>query len=91
MIANTLNEQLCQAKKSRNHKSTYAKFERQLSKLKLKGFVDVTLKLKHVKVKLSDGSQRNIRTYQAAAHKGSGDLGGKLGVYYSGCSTYKLV
>ena len=66
MIANTLNEQLCQAKKSRNHKSTYAKFERQLSKLKLKGFVDVTLKLKHVKVKLSDGSERNIRTYQAA-------------------------
>lgn len=66
MIVNNLNEQLGNAKKSRNRKPTYAKFEGQLSKLKLKGFVDVTLQLKHLKVKLSDGTKRKIRTYKAS-------------------------
>jgi transposase len=64
-FVNTLNEQLCKAKKSRNHKPTYAKFQRHLSKLKLKGFVDVTLEIKHLKVKFSDGTEHKIRTYQA--------------------------
>lgn len=66
-LVNTLNEQLHKAKKSRNRKPTYARFERHLSKLKLKGFVDVTLQVKHLKVRPSpsrDG-QRKIRTYQA--------------------------
>lgn len=66
LFVNTLNEQLCKAKKSRNRKPTYAKFQRHLSKLKLKGFVDVTLEIKHLKVKLSHGAERKIRTYQAS-------------------------
>lgn len=66
LFVNTLNLQLCKAKKSRNRKPTYAKFQRHLSKLKLKGFVDVTLEIKHLKVKLCDGAERKIRTYQAS-------------------------
>lgn len=66
LFVNTVNEQLCKAKKSRNRKPTYAKFQRHLLKLKLKGFLDVTLEIKHLKVKLSHGGERKIRTYQAS-------------------------
>ncbi|MCP4553712.1 MAG: IS1634 family transposase [Bacteroidetes bacterium] len=57
-----LNFELLGAKKSRQKKATYAKFEKRLKKMKLNGFVDVTLTIKHVYSK-GNGSKHKIRTY----------------------------
>jgi transposase len=51
------------AKKSRQRKTTYAKFKKRLEKVKLSGFVDVTLKIKHVHQQ-ENGPKHKIRTYQ---------------------------
>jgi len=66
MALKQLNAELCEAKKSRNRKSTNAKFKHYLTKFKIKGFVKVDLKIKHITVKSSNETQRTIRTYQAA-------------------------
>lgn len=58
-----LNEELRQAKKSRQRGPTYDKFKRRLEKKKLSGFVDVQLKVEHVRRKAADGSEREVRTY----------------------------
>jgi transposase len=57
----TLNEELRQAKKSRQNKATYKKFKDKLTKAKINSFVDVKLRVFHVK-KSTVGS---IRTYKA--------------------------
>ncbi len=57
-----LNAQLRAAKRSRQRKATTEKFTRRLKKVKLNTFVDVELRLTHVKRKTS---QDTIRTYQA--------------------------
>lgn len=62
-FANNLNLELLGAKKSRQRKTTYAKFKKRLKKVKLSGFVDVTLSIKHVHPKEND-SKHKIRTYQ---------------------------
>jgi transposase len=65
MFVNTVNIQLCEAKKSRQYKPTYAKFKRKLAKAKLIDFVDVELRIKYVVLKSPTGNDRKIRTYQA--------------------------
>lgn len=57
----TLNEELGQAKKSRQRKTTYKKFKDKLSKAKIDSFVDIKLRVYHLK-KSTSGS---IRTYRA--------------------------
>ena len=57
-----LNSELYAAKKSRQRKTTYEKFEKQLKKVKLNSFVNVNLELIHVKGK---NSNTDIRTYRA--------------------------
>ena len=59
-----LNLELLGAKKSRQRKPTYAKFKKRLEKIKLSGFVDVTLSIKHVD-RQESGHKHKIRTYQA--------------------------
>jgi len=61
-FVNNLNLELLGAKKSRQRKTTYAKFKKRLEKVKL-SFVDVTLSIKHVYPKEND-SKHKIRTYQ---------------------------
>ena len=62
-FVNNLNLELLGAKKSRQRKTTYAKFQKRLEKVKLSGFVDVTLSIKHVYPKENDPKHK-IRTYQ---------------------------
>jgi transposase len=62
-FADNLNKELLESKKSRQRKTTYAKFKKRLKKVKLTGFVDVTLNIKHVHRKEND-HKRKIRTYQ---------------------------
>jgi transposase len=57
-----LNEELRQAKNSRQYKSTYNKFKTKLVKAKLRGFVDVKLEEIYVS---SDDAKGKVRTYQA--------------------------
>ena len=57
-----LNAELHAAKKSRQRKPTYEKFERQLKKNKLNSFVDVKLDILHVN---SKNGASDIRTYKA--------------------------
>ena len=59
-FVNNLNLELLGAKKSRQRKTTYAKFKKRLEKIKLSGFVGVTLKIKHVE----NCPKHKIRTYQ---------------------------
>ena len=59
-----LNLELLGAKKSRQRKPTYAKFKKRLDKIKLSGFVDVTLSIKYVE-RQESGHKHKIRTYQA--------------------------
>lgn len=66
LFTDRLNAELREAKKSRQRKATYKKFERGITKYKLAKFVDVNLQLKHVARKQPDGSQQKIRTYQAS-------------------------
>ena len=75
-----LNAELRQAKRERQRKTTYDKFKRQLSKTKLDKFVNVTLKVIHVKHKSDKGKTRNVRTYQATVQvdQGAMQLAGKL-------------
>lgn len=58
-----LNLELLGAKKSRQRKTTYSKFKKRLEKVKLSGFVDVALSIKHV-YRQKNGSKHKIRTYQ---------------------------
>jgi transposase len=62
-----LNKELCAAKKSRQRKPTYEKFKQRITNGKLTHFVDVNLKVIHVKRKASDGSKSNVRTYTGTA------------------------
>jgi transposase len=63
LFVKELNEELRQAKKSRQRGPTYDKFKRRLEKKKLSGFVDVQLKVEHVRCKAADGPEREVRTY----------------------------
>lgn len=65
MFVNTVNMQLCEAKKSRQYNPTYDKFRCKLTKAKLTDFVDVELQGKYVLIKSPAGVNRKIRTYQA--------------------------
>lgn len=61
-FVDNLNAELHEAKNSRQRKPTYNKFKQRLIKTKLNAFVDVKLRVVHVKRKDTDGS---IRTYKA--------------------------
>lgn len=63
-FVNDLNAQLREAKKNRQRKTTAEKFKRQLMKVKLTGFVHVTLSVIHQKVPTANGTTRTVRTYQ---------------------------
>lgn len=65
-FVDNLNIELRQAKKSRQRKPTKKKFERGLSRYKLANFVDINLKVTHVKNEKDDGTEQKIRTYQGA-------------------------
>lgn len=80
MFVNSLNLQLCEAKNSRQYEPTYEKFKRKLAKTKLNDFVDVTLQVKQVVRKSSDGAGSKVRTYQATVivDKAKMLLAGKL-------------
>lgn len=58
-----LNLELLGAKKSRQRKTTYSKFKKRFEKVKLSGFVDVALSIKHV-YRQKNGAKHKIRTYQ---------------------------
>jgi transposase len=60
-----LNEELLRAKKSRQKQPTYTKFKNRLKKVKLSGFVDVTLSKKNICWRDEDRTTHKIRTYQA--------------------------
>jgi len=62
-FVNNLNAELLEAKKSRQKQPTYTKFKKRLEKMKLTGFVDVTLSIKYV-YREENGTTRKIRTYQ---------------------------
>lgn len=62
-FVNNLNLELLGAKKSRQRKITYSKFKKRLEKVKLSGFVDVALSIKHV-YRQENGPKHKIRTYQ---------------------------
>jgi len=64
ILVDSLNRELLVAKKSRQKKLTYAKFESKLKRLKFSGFVGVNLTRKYVYMQ-EDGTIRKIRTYQA--------------------------
>jgi transposase len=61
-FAQQLNLELLSAKKARQRKATYARFEKQLKKKKLISFTQIALKLVNIKKK---NSSKPIRTYQA--------------------------
>jgi len=63
-FTNSLNAESLSAKKSRQRKATYKKFMRGITKFKLTGFVNVTLKITYVIRKKADGTDHKIRTYQ---------------------------
>ena len=62
-----LNDELHNAKKSRQRKPTFEKFHRQLVKKRLADYVHVVLKLTRVQRKSPDGSEYNVRTYAGSA------------------------
>jgi transposase len=62
IFAENLNEELGNAKKSRQRKATYKKFKDQLIKAKINSFVDVKLHTYHVRKK---HAKNPIRTYKA--------------------------
>lgn len=68
------NSQLLEAKKSRQREPTYNKFKQQLKKAKIDGFVDVTLRVTHVKPLSDDGNKSKIRTYQATVVVNENDM-----------------
>lgn len=80
MFVNNLNEQLGEARNSRQYESTYEKFKRKLAKSRLNEFVDVTLEVKQVVRKSPTGAESKVRTYQATVivDKGKMLLTGKL-------------
>lgn len=57
-----LNAELLTAKKSRKRKATYNKIGEKLVKAKLDNFIDVKLRIKHIK---TSAANNPIRTYQA--------------------------
>ena len=61
-FVDNVNAELYAAKNSRQRKPTYNKFKQRLTKTKLTAFVDVKLRILHVKRETTDGS---IRTYKA--------------------------
>ncbi|MFQ5821981.1 MAG: IS1634 family transposase [Candidatus Heimdallarchaeota archaeon] len=63
-FVSNLNAELLEAKNSRQRQPTYAKFSKRLEKVKLSGFVDVTLGIKYVYRQEKDGKSHKIRTYQ---------------------------
>lgn len=63
IFADNLNAELLAAKNSRQKKPTHAKFEKKLKRLKLNGFVDVSLTRKYIR-RREDGVDRKILTYQ---------------------------
>ncbi len=65
-FTNNLNEELKEAKKSRQKKATYKKFKNVIKKYKLTDFVDVTLQIINLKRKKDDETEQKIRTYRGA-------------------------
>ncbi len=62
-----LNKELREAKKSRQKQPTYEKFKQKITNCKLNHFVDVNLKVIHVKRKANDGSENDVKTYTGTA------------------------
>ncbi len=62
-LVDNLNSELDGAKRSRQRKATYQKFKDGIRKFKLTKFVDVNLKIKHLKRIVKDGSEEKIRSY----------------------------
>ena len=58
-----LNSELDGAKRSRQRKATDHKFKDGIRKFKLTKFVDVSLKIQHLKRTIKDGSEQKIRSY----------------------------
>ncbi len=63
IFVNELNQELLEAKNSRKRPSTNNKFKKRLEKIKLNGFVKITLSKKYV-YKKENGTSRKVRTYQ---------------------------
>lgn len=64
-FVNELNKELLQVKNSRNKKSTQAKFNKQLAKLKLKSFISVSLEEINLPGKNKKGKGKTRISYQA--------------------------
>ena len=65
-FTDNLNAELDSAKRSRQRKATYQKFKDGIKKFKLTKFVDVDLKIKHLKRILKDGSEQKVRSYSGS-------------------------
>ncbi len=79
IFTDNLNAELLAAKKSRQKKPTYAKFEKKLKRLKMNSFADVNLTRKYV-CRRENGTDRKIRTYQGTVEINDNEmrLAGKL-------------
>lgn len=79
IFVDNLNAELLAAKKSRQKKTTYAKFQKKLKRLKLSGFADVNLTRKYV-YRLEADADRKIRTYRGTVEINDDEmrLAGKL-------------
>jgi len=66
IFVDMLNTQLLEAKNTRQRKATYKKFDQQLTKAKISGFVDV--KLSRVRITKKNRSEKEyiVRTYQGS-------------------------
>jgi len=64
-FVNELNKELLQVKNSRNKKSTQEKFNKQLTKLKLKSFISVSLEEINLTGKNKKGKEKTRISYQA--------------------------
>ena len=67
-FSDNLNSELQEAKKSRQQKTTLAKFKKGISKFKLTGFVDVNLEEKYVPPRKKNDGKKEIRTYSGTVH-----------------------
>ncbi|MBW1636887.1 MAG: IS1634 family transposase [Deltaproteobacteria bacterium] len=62
-FVDNLNSELNGAKRSRQRKATDHRFKDGIRKFKLTKFVDVSLKIQHLKRTIKDGSEQKIRSY----------------------------
>jgi transposase len=63
-FTNNLNQQLQEAKKSRQRKATYKKFKDGIKKYRLTDFIDVNLQIVNIKRRKDDETGQKIRTYR---------------------------